>query len=287
MAVLFIPAKYYRSGRTRPIRLIVIHCTVGPEMGTSAEAVARYFSTIDRKASAHRTADSNSIVMSVSDFNTAYAAAGANADGLHIELCGMPQQSATEWLDAFGQSMLPLAAGQVAEWADLYDIPLRWLTVDQVRDGKTKGLCTHHDVSQAFPDVSTGHWDPGPNFPRDTFLRMAAGVPDSPPPIEEEAMIPTGPCIRLDARGREWTFIVGADGYLWRQINANGTWVQITGGMFKSSPSVERLSNGGWLVAGTGLDDAVWSVVVTESTRKGTFVRRGGLVETDPERPDK
>lgn len=284
MAMAYVPAKYFTAGRRRAIRLIVIHCTVGPEMGNSAENVARYFATIDRRASAHRTVDNNSIVMSVLDFNTAYGAGGANADGLHLELCGMPQQTEAQWLDAYGQAMLPLAASQVWEWADAYEIPLRWLSVAEVKDGKTKGLTTHAEVEKAFP--STGHWDPGGGFPRDAFLRMIIGHDNSPPPIEEETVIPTGPATDVDARGREWTFITGADGVLWRQIGAAGNWVQLPGGHIKSTPSITRLANGSWLVTGTGLDDAVWGTYVTESTRKTTWHKRGGLVETDPEDPD-
>lgn len=168
-----IPAKWFHEGRRGVVpRLIVIHCTVSREMGTGAEAVANYFAAGTRRASAHRTADNNSTVISVKDEDTAFAAAGANQDGLHLELVGMPDQSTVEWLDPYSQAELFQAGLTVREWARDYDIPLRWLTVAQVADKRTKGLCTHHDVSRAFPAVSTGHWDPGPNFPKDEALRI-------------------------------------------------------------------------------------------------------------------
>lgn len=183
----FVPARHYRVGRTKAIRLIVIHCTVSREMGTGAEAVAEYFRTTTRKASAHRTADDNSTVMSVHDTDTAFAAAGANADGLHLELVGLPQQSETEWLDAYSRAELAQAGTTIRQWATKYAIPHRWLTVDQVADGQTKGFCTHADVSRAFPDVSTGHWDPGPNFPKAYAMRVWFPSPiPIPIPIPQE-----------------------------------------------------------------------------------------------------
>lgn len=176
-----IPAKWFHEGRrgVQP-RLIVIHCTVSREMGTGAEAVANYFAAGTRRASAHRTCDNNSTVISVKDEDTAFAAAGANQDGLHLELVGMPDQSTVEWLDPYSQAELFQAGLTVREWARDYGIPLRWLTVAEVADKNTKGLCTHHDVSRAFPSVSTGHWDPGPNFPKDEALRI--WTPDTPDP---------------------------------------------------------------------------------------------------------
>lgn len=175
-----IPAKWFHEGRRGVApRLIVLHCTVSPEMGTGAEAVARYFARGERRASAHRTADNNSTVISVDDEDTAFAAAGANQDGLHLELVGQPIQSAVEWLDPYSQAELFQAGLTVREWSRDFGIPLRWLSVAEVADKRTKGLCTHHDVSRAFPDVSTGHWDPGPNFPKDEALRIwTPGTPD-------------------------------------------------------------------------------------------------------------
>lgn len=167
-----IQARWFHTGRLKPVRLICVHCTVSGESGTGAEAVAHYFARGERKASAHRVSDNNSTVICVADGDTAFAAAGANSDGIHLELVGMPDQSTAQWLDAFSDAMLREAGATIREWASEYDIPLRWLTIAEVADGRTRGLCTHADVSKAFPAVSTGHWDPGPNFPKDEALRL-------------------------------------------------------------------------------------------------------------------
>jgi len=205
--MLTIAAKWFHEGRRGEVpRLIVIHCTVSPESGTGAEAVARYFQSGTRKASAHRTCDNNSTVISVADSDTAFAAAGANRDGLHLELVGQPSQTRAEWLDAFSTAELFQAGLTVREWSARYGIPLRWLTVAQVADGRTKGLCTHHDVSRAFPDVSTGHWDPGPDFPKDEALRI--WTPESEPPVtslEENTMY----FVSAKANNHVWFFEPG------------------------------------------------------------------------------
>jgi hypothetical protein len=193
-----IPAKWFHAGRTKPVRLIVIHCTVSREVGTGAEAVARYFQAGTRKASAHRVCDNDSTVLCVKDQDTAFAAAGANSDGLHLELVGMPDQSAAEWLDPYSRSELFQAGLTVREWARDFSIPLRWLTVAEVADGRTKGLCTHADVSKAFPKVSTGHWDPGPNFPKDEALRIwTPGTPEPEEPVTDADILRIAEAVTL------------------------------------------------------------------------------------------
>lgn len=190
-----VPARWQRRGRGgKTPRVICIHCTVSREMGTGAEAVARYFASSTRPGSSHTVHDNNSTVRCVADEDTAYGAAGVNNDGLHAELVGMPDQSEADWLDPFSLGMLHEAAPTIRGWSEKYAIPLRWLTVAEVADGHSRGLCTHADVSAAFPDVSTGHWDPGPHFPKAEALRIWSGIPQPAPvpppaaPSEEDDM---------------------------------------------------------------------------------------------------
>jgi hypothetical protein len=179
-----ITAKWFHPGRRKDIRLIVVHCTVSPEQGTGAEAVANYFKAGTRKASTHRVADNNSTVQCVPDTDTAFGAAGANSDGLHLELVGYPTQTRAEWLDTYSHAELVEAAATMREWSDRYRIPHRWLTVPEVANGTARGFCTHKDVSDAFPAVSTGHWDPGPGFPKDTAFDI--WFPPAPPAQQEK-----------------------------------------------------------------------------------------------------
>lgn len=191
--MLFVPARWFHVGRTKPIRLIVIHETISQEMGTGAEAVAAYFKRGERRGSTQRVADNNSTVQCVRDTDTCFGAAGANSDGLHLELVGPGNQPGNVpgkgWDDPYSVATIGEGGKTVREWSHTHDIPLRWLTVAQVADGKSRGLCTHDDVSRAFPAVSTGHSDPQ-NFPKAAALRVWSPQPEPPLGQEDDDMQP-------------------------------------------------------------------------------------------------
>lgn len=63
-----------------------------PEKGDTAENIANYFHTTVKQASAHICVDNNSIVQCVLDNDIAWAAPGANSDGIHIEMAGYAKQ---------------------------------------------------------------------------------------------------------------------------------------------------------------------------------------------------
>lgn len=200
----YVPARHQQPRRAE-IRLVVCHCTISPEMGTGAESVARYFQTVDRPASAHLVADNNSVVRCVPDNMEACGAAGANRDGLHLELVGYADQSAEQWMDAYGKAMFAQARPFMRDWSVLYNIPPRWLTVAQVADGRSRGFCTHADVSKAFPAVSTGHTDPGKQFPKQAVMDL--WFPPKPTHVEEDSMLfirTSTPVHRLLFVGGEW-----------------------------------------------------------------------------------
>lgn len=243
-----IPAKWSRSGRQgKKVRLLVAHCTVSKEMGTGAEAVAKYFAAGTRKASAHVVGDNNSVVSCVPDSDTAFAAAGANNDGWHFEFVGMPDQTAAQWDDEFSRDMLRRAAPYWRDRAKAWGIPLRWLTVAQVRAGEA-GLCTHDDISKAYPEVSTGHWDPGPYFPKAEFLELL--VKGTDPPEED---MPPSPAVYVDSHGT-WTFWKRGDD-LFGNLNA-GPEVNL-GGNLTSGPTASG-GSGLVLVAARGTDGNQW-----------------------------
>lgn len=208
-----IRAKWFHAGRLKAIRLIVIHCTVSPEYGDGAESVARYFAAGERRASTHRVVDNNSTVLCVNDEDTAFGAAGANSDGLHLELVGQPTQTVEDWKDRYSTAEMMQAGLSIREWSREHSVPMRWLTVAQLADGKTKGICTHHDVSRAFPDVSTGHWDPGPNFPKDWALGLWTPQDEPPHGQEDDDM---GRIIYAPGRPT-----VLADAGVWKALKSN------------------------------------------------------------------
>ena len=193
MVEMLSPNMY--QGRIKNVRVIVVHDMEVPETEpNAAEAVARVFQNPARRASAHSCVDTDSDVTGVHDEDTAWAAPGANADGLQIELAGYARQSSAEWQDDDSLKILENAARRCAEWVKKFGVPVRHLSVAELADGVTMGFVGHIDVTNAFHQ--TDHWDPGPNFPWDYFLdrvnALLGTVPPPPPPPLPPTPDPTG-----------------------------------------------------------------------------------------------
>ena len=182
-------AAFFTPGRIKPIRLICLHTMEDQEQPGQAVLVSKRFS--DKKtspqASFHFAVDGSNvgkkpgdkypapIVRLTDDSDTAWAAPGINADGLHIEQAGIAAQSVQNWADTYSLAVLDNAATVAAVWAKKYQIPVIHLTPAQVADGKTKGFCGHIDATKAFPDLAKqygSHTDPGVNFPWQYFLQL-------------------------------------------------------------------------------------------------------------------
>ncbi len=178
--ILFIPARNFTPANRTGCRLIVIHSMESPEKPGTARAVAKWFAgPISPRASAHFSVDNSEVIRCVLEKDIAWAAPGANNDGLHVELAGYAKQTAADWDDAYSRAELSRAAELCADIAQRYQIPPVRLTVDEVRDGKTKGFCSHKDVSDAFKKST--HQDPGQNFPWQWFLHLVDGYLLEPP----------------------------------------------------------------------------------------------------------
>jgi len=169
----FVKAHFFKpvSGK-RKVRLIVIHSMEAPEKGETAENVARFFALPTTKASAHLCIDNNSIVQCVKDNDIAAAAPGANTDGVHLELAGFARQTEAEWLDAFGVLLLNNAAEAAGQYSLKYDIPVRRLTNDELRNPESKGIVSHAQVTEVFKKST--HTDPGKGFPWEFFLQRVS-----------------------------------------------------------------------------------------------------------------
>lgn len=211
-----VKARHYHQGRLRPIRLVVIHDMEWAERPTTAEDCARMFATMDRQASAHVCVDNNSAVRCVADSDTAWAAPGANADGLQLEMAGFARQTRADWLDAYSRAMLGQAAKVAAAWCAKYNIPARRLSVAEVKAGK-RGIIGHIDATKAF---GGSHTDPGPGFPWDVFLDLVkqclTGDDPAPEPTWTETLVNDLPTLRpgdesWDVKTLRW--LLGARGY--------------------------------------------------------------------------
>jgi N-acetyl-anhydromuramyl-L-alanine amidase AmpD len=111
------------------------------------------------KRSAHYVVDASEIVQCVRDSDTAYAAPGANDDGLQVEICGWARWTAAEWQ---ASGVLPRVAGLVRQLCAAHGLPRVRVDVAGLLTG-ARGVTTHADVATAF-SLSTHH-DPGAGFP--------------------------------------------------------------------------------------------------------------------------
>jgi N-acetyl-anhydromuramyl-L-alanine amidase AmpD len=168
----FIQARFFRTfgpGR-RPVRLIVIHTMEVPERDGIAKDIAIDFAhrPDNKKASAHLCIDNKEIFQCVKDNDIAFAAPGANQDGIQLELAGRAAQTAENWMDAYSTAVLENAANAAAQYCLKYEIPVVHLTNVELGDQVTKGFVGHVQVTDVFK--LSDHRDPGEAFPWDHFL---------------------------------------------------------------------------------------------------------------------
>lgn len=165
----YVKAKHSTSvANKRGVRLIVIHSMEAAEKGDTAENVAKYFKNTIRQASAHICVDSDSIVQCVLDNDVAWAAPGANNDGIHIEMAGYAKQTKAEWLDPYSTLVLERTADAAAQYCLKYDIPPTHLSNTELGDKVSKGIVSHAQVTEVFKKST--HTDPGKNFPWEYFM---------------------------------------------------------------------------------------------------------------------
>ena len=104
------------------IRRVVIH----DAEGSTAAGVAAYGASRSAKASWHWAVDDKQAIRCLPDDVVAWAAPGANNDGIQIELCGFARWSKPTWYRH--QATLKRGAWVAAEACVNYGIPVRWLT---------------------------------------------------------------------------------------------------------------------------------------------------------------
>lgn len=180
--------KNYTRGRVRPVRHIVIHTMEAPEDVDTAENIAAYFCRPGLLASAHYCIDDNSIVQGVKLSDTAWACPGFNASGVQLEHAGYAAQTAAQWGDDYSVRMLHRSARLAAQVATDYGIPVRRLSLQQIRNRTIPGFLGHGDATRAGVGGNT-HSDPGSHFPWARYLDLVSGYQrgDAPAPPPKAA----------------------------------------------------------------------------------------------------
>lgn len=150
------------------IRRIILHTTEGgPERLDFAEDVANFFAAPTTDVSAHYVTDVNSIVGCVDESDIAFHALGDNLHTIGIEMAGKASQTKEQWADAFSKGELEMTATLCADICKRRNIPVRFLSDRELREGKS-GFASHDAVSRVFGDDIRD--DPGANFPWNKFL---------------------------------------------------------------------------------------------------------------------
>ncbi len=153
----------------RAIRLLVLHSAESQELAGVADNIAAWFSRDESMASAHYVVDADQIIACVQEKDIAWAAPGANQNGVHVELAGKAAQTSDQWFDEYSTRVLELASGLVADVCRRNRIPLNPLGPAALLMGLS-GITTHGAVSVAFK--KSDHTDPGDGFPLNAFIEM-------------------------------------------------------------------------------------------------------------------
>lgn len=269
----FRQARNYREGRLRPLRLIVWHDMEAAEKDGTAEAVANYFATTSKPASAHVNVDNNSFIYCVDKDDTAFAAPGANADGYQVELAGYAGQSREAWLDGYGMAMFKQAAQAILPVVKAHAIPPRWVSDDELRNGVSKGHTTHAQVTRVFRKST--HTDPGAGFPHDHALaeviRAMGGVvpsPVKPAPSKPVVTVPPFPrergddgVIKRGDQGREVVAVQNRFRQRGWKIDIDGVFGPGTETIVRKFQAEKRLGVDG--IVGPATWKALWTATVT------------------------
>lgn len=156
----YIQARGYTEVQGRDIRWIVLHSMESqnavPQPGT-AQAVAKWFGGPSApQASAHYCVDPENTIQGVREKDVAWAAPGANAKGIQIEMAGKALK--TEWAKEGGleRKQLLRVATLVKGIAKRWNIPMEVVTADALLRGE-RGITTHATVSEAYRLARQGY----------------------------------------------------------------------------------------------------------------------------------
>jgi hypothetical protein len=167
------PAKH--SGLdNKPINRVVIHSAVMPCEPGRAKQLGHMNSVGSGGGSWHYAVDPTATYQCSYDRYVCWHAP-PNSHSIGIEMADNPSRLPGRWLRKNQKLMLERTAKLTAELCLAYGIPIRFLSVEDVKAGR-RGITTHNNVSKAFHQSS--HWDPG-SWPRATFMKRVHAHADA------------------------------------------------------------------------------------------------------------
>jgi hypothetical protein len=192
------PTSTYYPGRTSPVTCVVLHTAQTPCEVGRAEGIMRYLARPDVRASAHWGVDPATTVAGVDEPDTAWAAPGANSNGVQIEQAGYAefgsgaaipadntaarQAYGARWpgwdLPAARRMILQQTVPLVADICRRWNLPAVLLEPVDLIAGRP-GITDHARVADAFK--RSDHWDCGSSYPlAEVVVLVAAELNQSP-----------------------------------------------------------------------------------------------------------
>lgn len=164
----------------KPVNRVVIHSAVMPCERGRARQLGKMNQLGSTGGSWHYATDPGEAIQCSWDSYVCWHAP-PNLHSLGIEMADAPGprpvgltkralwnlRKSWRWADANHRAMLDVTARLTAELVVVYDLPVRWLTVSDLRAGR-RGVTSHDNVSRAWHQST--HWDPG-WWPRRRFMR--------------------------------------------------------------------------------------------------------------------
>lgn len=164
-----LPARNFTKATRTTARLLVLHTTESPCAPGVARNVAAWFGGPNApQASAHYIVGPDATIQGVPLACVAWAAPGANSDGVQIEQTGWARFTEAEWNGEPQQAMLERVAQLLAALCRHFNLPAVFLDAESLKRG-VRGVTTHVEVNRAYRKST--HTDCGPAYPMETVLR--------------------------------------------------------------------------------------------------------------------
>lgn len=164
-----VPARNFTRAQRTTARVIVLHTTENACAPGVARNVATWFAGPSApQASAHFIVGPDATLQGVPLACVAWAAPGANNDGVQIEQTGRAAFTAADWAGEAQQAMLERVAQLLAALCRRFELPAVFLDAEALKRGE-RGITTHVEVNRAYHRST--HTDCGPAYPMEAMLR--------------------------------------------------------------------------------------------------------------------